>query len=71
MRLSTPSLHDMRLSMVRLPRISMSQGGFHHDLTGGALTSTPISGALSLFTMSLGALGLLGWWRKKKLASAV
>lgn len=48
-------------------------GAFHDGLALGELTSdggvTPLPGALPLFATGLGALGLLGWRRKKKAAA--
>jgi hypothetical protein len=35
----------------------------------GSVTATPLPGALPLFATGLGALGLLGWRRKRKLAA--
>jgi hypothetical protein len=36
------------------------------DVTGVAPSVIPIPAALPLFATGLGALGILGWWRKKK-----
>ncbi len=41
------------------------------DLTFTPITSTPLPAALPLFATGLGALGLLGWRRKKKAATAL
>jgi hypothetical protein len=38
--------------------------------SGEFLTSTPLPAALPLFASGLGALGLLGWRRKRKVALA-
>jgi hypothetical protein len=38
---------------------------------GGPVSATPLPAALPLFATGLGALGLLGWRRKRKAASAV
>jgi hypothetical protein len=37
----------------------------------GTATVTPLPAALPLFATSLGALGLLGWRRKRKAAAAI
>lgn len=47
----------------------------NHDLlpndfiTGAVVNQTPLPAALPLFATGLGALGLLGWRRKKKAAA--
>ena len=38
---------------------------------GGGQNETPLAAALPLFTSGLGALGLLGWRRKRKNAAAL
>jgi hypothetical protein len=43
---------------------SATLGAF--DVIGGAATTTPLPAALPLFATGLGALGLLGWRRKRK-----
>jgi len=52
-------------------------GGYYHELTGGisldieAVGSTPLPAALPLFATGLGALGVLGWRRKRKSTAAI
>ena len=43
---------------------------FYH-LTSGSLTATPLPAALPLLATGLGAMGLLGWRRKRKNAAAL
>ena len=44
--------------------------GFFADASGASVVATPLPAALPLFATGLGALGLLGWWRKRKAAAA-
>ncbi|MGZ5866501.1 MAG: hypothetical protein ACXWKC_14070, partial [Xanthobacteraceae bacterium] len=41
------------------------------SVTGPSVAETPIPGALPLFASGLGALGLLGWRRKRKAVAAI
>ena len=41
------------------------------SFTGGSLTETPLPAALPLFATGLGAMGLLGWRRKRKNAATI
>jgi hypothetical protein len=46
---------------------TLSSGeGFSFDYAVGATSATPVPTALPLFATGLGALGLLGWRRKRK-----
>jgi hypothetical protein len=56
-----------------LPDGGTTQSGFfaEDNLTIGASPTTPLPGALPLFATGLGAMGLLGWRRKRKNAAAV
>ena len=44
-------------------------GDIVYDVVSGSATVTPLPGALPLFVTGLGALGLLGWRRKQKIAT--
>ena len=61
-------------------RHSIEAFNFGNDFNFGAnlaqvdpasVSAAPLPGALPLFASGLGALGLLGWWRKRKAARAV
>ena len=66
-----------------LGRHSIEAFNFGNDFNFGAnsaqfdpvertsVSAAPLPGALPLFASGLGALGLLGWWRKRKAARAV
>ncbi len=41
------------------------------SFTGGSLTETPLPAALPLLATGIGAMGLLGWRRKRKNAAAI
>ena len=43
--------------------------GLFEDLTSGSLTATPLPAALPLFATGLGAIGLIGWRRKRRNAA--
>jgi len=49
----------------------MSTGTVNNDPGSWAVTETPLPAALPLFATSLGAMGLLGWRRKRKGVSAI
>jgi hypothetical protein len=51
--------------------VKTSVGSGDMALTGSELSQTPLPAALPLFAGGLGALGLLGWRRKKKAAASV
>ncbi len=50
--------------------VKTSVGSGDMALTGSELSQTPLPAALPLFAGGLGALGLLGWRRKKKAAAS-
>jgi hypothetical protein len=49
--------------------VKTSAGSGEMALTGSEFSQTPLPAALPLFAGGLGALGLLGWRRKKKAAA--
>lgn len=51
--------------------VKTSVGSGDMALTGSELSQTPLPAALPLFAGGLGALGLLGWRKKKKAAASV
>ena len=48
----------------------MISGGDGFSFDYAAIVPTPLPGALPLFAIGLGALGLLGWRRKRKAIDA-
>jgi hypothetical protein len=53
-----------------LGNYSFSVDAFSDVNRDGVAVATPLPGALSLFATGLGALGLLGWRRKRKAQAA-
>lgn len=65
------------LSGISISDFTKNSGGFYFaaDVIGpnggtGAIAAAPLPAALPLFASGLGALGLFGWWRKRKNAAA-
>ena len=46
------------------------QTGYRFDVSSGFVTATPLPAAFPLFATGIGALGLLGWRRKRRQLSA-
>jgi hypothetical protein len=61
------------VSIVSTLVASSNGNGFQFDYAFGTVpnTATPLPATLPLFAAGLGALGLLGWRRKRKNATAI
>jgi hypothetical protein len=63
-------LLDDQLNTAFDPSSDLSFADAHLTVTNPDLSATPLPSALPLFATSLGALGLLGWRRKRKVLAA-
>lgn len=56
-------------NVLRIAQLQVGYGGVLGSLAD--VSQTPVPAALPLFATGLGALGLFGWWRKRKTRSIV